>query len=108
MSARCKPGDLAVILYDLPGCERNIGRLVIVRGPSAIDYKGQLTWLITPVTPDPYIIDNPASGEFRFMEPGELGIEHPDDWMLPVHPVYPDETEDETLTAPEHELATLQ
>ena len=37
-----------------------------------------------------------------------VGIEHPDDWMLPVHPVYPDETEDETLTAPEHELATLQ
>ena len=84
MNTRCKPGDLAIIRYDVPGCENNIGRIVLVRPPAAIDYKGQLTWLITPVTDEPYIIDNPDTGEFRFMEYGELDIEQPDDWMTPI------------------------
>jgi hypothetical protein len=106
MSTRCKPGDLAVILYDIPGCESNIGRIVAVRGPAAIDYKGQLTWLITPVTPEPYVIDNPATGEFRPMEPGETRIEHPDDWMLPIRLEGADSDEDERT--PEPAPATLQ
>jgi hypothetical protein len=84
METRCKPGDLAMIKYDVPGCEANVGRLVIVNGPPAIDYKGQLTWLIMPVTPEPYVIDSPSTGVFRFMEYGEQGIEHPDDWMTPI------------------------
>ena len=84
MTTRCKPGDLAIITYDVPGCETNIGRLVTVRGPSAIDYKGQLTWLITPESDLPYVIDNPSTGIFRYMEEGELTIEHPDDWMVPI------------------------
>jgi hypothetical protein len=31
-------------------------------------------------------VDIPATGGFRFMEPGEMLIEHPDDWMIPVDP----------------------
>jgi hypothetical protein len=84
METRCKPGDLAMINYDMPGCETNFGRLVIVSGPPAIDYKGQLTWLIIPVTPEPYVINNPNTGAFRFMEFQEHGIEHPDEWMTPI------------------------
>ena len=30
--------------------------------------------------------DVPATGGFRFMEPGEMLVEHPDDWMTPVDP----------------------
>lgn len=92
MPTRCKPGDLAVIRYDVPGCEANIGRIVLIRPPAAIDYKGQLTWLITPITPEPYIVDNPYTSEFRFMEYGESDIEHPDDWMIPIRP---EDSEDE-------------
>jgi len=84
MSTRCKPGDLAMIVRDMPGCENNVGRLVAVRGPAAVDYKGQLTWLITPISAEPYIVDIPSTGEFRLMEPGESTIEHPDDWMIPI------------------------
>jgi hypothetical protein len=34
MTLRCKDGDLAVIVGELPGCEANIGRIVQVRGPA--------------------------------------------------------------------------
>ena len=101
MSTRCKPGDLAIIRYDVPGCEANIGRIVLVRPPAAIDYKGQLTWLVTPVTPEPYIVDNPYTGEFRFMEFGESDLEHPDDWMIPIRPEEEDDEDQQDIQNPE-------
>ena len=101
MSTRCKPGDLAIIRYDVPGCESNIGRIVLVRPPAAIGHKGQVTWLITPVTPEPYIVDNPDTGEYRFMEPGDFNIEHPDDWMIPIRP---EDVEDNQKNAEETTL----
>ena len=84
MNTRCKPDDIAFIEYVTLGCESNIGRLVIVRGPSTIDHKGKLTWLITPLGDEPYVIENLETGGFRWMEPGETRIEHPDDWMQPL------------------------
>jgi len=30
MKTRCKPGDLAVIVREEPGCEKNIGKIVEV------------------------------------------------------------------------------
>ncbi len=95
MTTRCKPGDLAIIVQDVPGCEDNIGRIVAVRGPSAIDYKGQLTWLITPLSDEPYIVDIPAIHGFRVMQVDEDQIEHPDDWMVPIRP---EEETDEIYT----------
>ena len=86
MNTRCQPGDLAIIAYDVPGCEDNIGRVVAVRGPGAIDCTGHLTWLITPLTAEPYIVAIPATGGFCFMEPGAMLVEHPDDWMTSVNP----------------------
>lgn len=85
MTTRCKPGDLAMITNDVPGCEDNIGRVVLVRGPDAIDYKGQLTWLITPIGDEPYIVDIPSINGFRVMGPEETNVEHPDDWMTPIN-----------------------
>jgi len=86
MSTRCKSGDLAIIAYDVPGCESNIGRVVHVRGPLAIDDRDHWTWLITPVTPEPYIVDIPETGGFRVMEADDTQIEHPDVWMVPIKP----------------------
>jgi hypothetical protein len=97
MTTRCKPDDLAIITQDVLGCEDNVGRIVLVRGPAWIDYKGQLTWLITPLGDEPYIVDMPETKGFRVREPGELNIEHPDDWMTPIRhlDVHEEETEEE-------------
>ena len=84
MNARCKPGDLAIIMYDEPQCTANIGRIVEVSGPPAYDIDGHLTWLIQPVTPEPYLINNRVDAAVRFMEWQEYGIEHRDDRMLPI------------------------
>ncbi len=91
MTTRCKPGDLAIIMYDEPQCAANIGRLVEVSGPLAIDVSGKATWLIQPITPEPYLINTWYDDSVRFMDYQEQGIEHPDEWMLPVG------------TEPEHE-----
>lgn len=86
MNTRCKPDGLAIIAIDFPSCKSNIGRVVKVSGPPALNRYGQLTWLIQPVTPEPFGI-NDSKGEFDyFMKPGETGIEHPDDWMIPIPP----------------------
>lgn len=92
---RCKPGDIAIITYDVPSCTANIGRMVEVSGPSEIDRNGRLTWLIQPVTPEPYMI-NDWDGKFvYFMRFRESGIEHPDEWMMPIRPDDLDEDTDE-------------
>ena len=85
MSTRCKPGDLAIIMYDVPQCAANIGRVVEISGPAEYNRDGRLTWLIRPVTPDPYLIHTRHDGTVRVMKYPEPGIEHPDEWMSPVH-----------------------
>ena len=93
MTTRCKPGDLAIILYDLPECTDNIGRMVEVSGPAATGEDGLTTWLIQPVTPEPFLINNSEGKFVRFMDWQEHGIEHPDAWMVPIRP---DDLLDET------------
>ena len=84
MSTRCKPGDLAIIMYDVPQCAANIGRVVEISGPAEYDRNGRLTWLIQPVTAEPYLISTYEEDSVRVMEYPEPGIEHPDEWMQPV------------------------
>jgi hypothetical protein len=84
MSTRCKPGDLAIIMYDVPQCMTNIGRVVEISGPAEYDRHGRLTWLIQPVTPEPYLIHTSHDDTVRVMGYPEPGIEHPDEWMQPV------------------------
>lgn len=85
MSTRCKPGDIAVIVEDFPEREKNIGRLVAIRGPSAINEMGQITWLITPLTDEPYIVNTRTPRRFRLMSLWQPNIEHPDSWMTPIN-----------------------
>ncbi len=84
MSTRCKPGDLAIIMYDVPQCASNIGRVVEIGGPAEYNRDGRLTWLIQPVTPEPYLIHTRHDDTVRVMKYPEPGIEHPDEWMTPV------------------------
>jgi hypothetical protein len=84
MSTRCKPGDLAIIMYDVPQCTANIGRVVEISGPAEYDRHGRLTWLIQPVTAEPYLINTSHDDSVRVMGYPEPGIEHPDEWMTPV------------------------
>ena len=96
MNTRCKPGDIAIIAYDTQVCAENIGRIVLVRGPSRIDAWGYLTWLITPINPEePYLIEQRKDGSTRFMAIDETDIEHRDIWMLPVKTGGLDKTEGE-------------
>lgn len=93
MSTRCKPGDLAIIMYDVAQCASNIGRVVEISGPAEYDRNGRLTWLIQPVTPEPYLINTSHDDSVRVMGYPEPGIEHPDAWMLPAGT----KSEDESL-----------
>lgn len=93
MTTRCKPGDLAIIIRDVPQCADNIGRFVEVSGPPAVNRYGQTTWLIQPVTPEPFLINSYDDDSVRFMGWQEPGIEQPDVWMLPIRP---DDLFDET------------
>jgi hypothetical protein len=86
MNTRCKPGDLAIITCDVPQCTANIGRVVEISGPARYDRNGRITWLIQPVTLEPYLINNWDDTSVRFMDYREEGIEQPDDWLLPIRP----------------------
>jgi hypothetical protein len=49
MQLHCRAGDVALVLYDTPPCESNVGRFVHVRGP--VHLSGDLRsscWLIEP------------------------------------------------------------
>jgi hypothetical protein len=101
MSTRCKPGDLAIIMYDVPQCMTNIGRVVEISGPAEYDRHGRLTWLIQPVTADPYLIHNSQDDSVTVMGYPEPGIEHPDEWMQPVqHRSAPGRAEDSRTLRP--------
>jgi hypothetical protein len=107
---RCKPGDLAIITYDVPSCTPNIGRLVRVDGPPRVNDRGQTTWLIEPVTTEPYMINDDLTGEFvAFLQYGEKGLEQPDHWMTPIRPgdLDDDADEQEDLTK-EREVVTCR
>jgi hypothetical protein len=107
MSLRCKAGDLALVVYDEPGCRSNIGRVVEVRGPVEINPRiGLQCWLIRPagsnrrwrVTDDSgWIQTETVSWKSR--------IEHPDAWLVPISPKA--STDCEEVEEPEEPEAEL-
>ena len=85
MNLRCKDGDMAVIVGDVPGCEGNIGCVVQVRGPT-IRLSGYICWLIKP-------LDNRKLQirEFNGLIVSEKvfwksKVRHPDCFLLPIRP----------------------
>jgi hypothetical protein len=85
IALRCKDGDLAVIVGDVPGCEGNIGCIVEVRGPT-IRLGGYICWLIKPISDRKIEIR-----EFNGVIVAETviwrsRIRHPDCFLLPIRP----------------------
>jgi len=83
MADRCKPGDIAIIIKDEPGCEANIGRVVHVLGPRKVFLIRGTVWLIKPVIGKTitYVdIDKKVKKGLA------TKIEHDDDWLLPIRP----------------------
>jgi hypothetical protein len=93
---RCKPGDIALVLYDEPGCEANIGRIVQVQGPINTNPQLQLPcWLIQPFEATPWIGGDP--GALRSISvTWRDRVEHPDAWMVPLAPLSEEESEAES------------
>ena len=85
MGLRCKDGDMAVIVGDVPGCEGNIGRIVQVRGPTT-HLAGYICWRIKPLDNRKLLIR-----EFNGIIVSEKvfwnsRIRHPDCFLLPIRP----------------------
>ena len=85
MGLRCKDGDMAVIVGDVPGCEGNIGCIVQVRGPT-IKLSGYICWRIKPLDNRKILIR-----EFKGVIVSEKvfwnsRIGHPDCFLLPIRP----------------------
>jgi hypothetical protein len=88
---KCKHGDLALVLYDTPGCEQNIGKVVIVRGPARIVIKTQMMgWRIKPLFPAPWgvVLHN---GAIKSVVVDWFScVFHEDAWLMPLRPLPPD------------------
>jgi len=88
MTLRCKDGDLAIIVGELPGCEANIGRIVQVRGPAHISEQcgDLLCWVIKPIDRKKmlilYIPDILVSDYVTW----KMDIKLPDCWLIPIRP----------------------
>jgi hypothetical protein len=88
MTLRCKDGDLAIVVGELPGCESNIGRIVRVRGPAVPSFQcaGLMSWVIRPITLKKMInlyIPNILISE---QVTWKMGIKLPDCWLIPIRP----------------------
>ena len=85
MQSRCKPGDIAVILYDEPECLMNVGRLVRVHPSLALNEELNLEcWLVEPLDGSTWAVsESDGSISFAILRPDDR-IEHPDAWMLPI------------------------
>jgi hypothetical protein len=107
MSLRCKQGDLALVVYDEPGCESNIGRAVEVRGPVEINPRiGLQCWLIRPAGSSGRwrVVRDPAPARTEIVS-WKNRIEHPDAWLLPIPPLT--ESDRDANTVPEEREAEL-
>ena len=85
MGLRCKDGDMAVIVGDVPGCEDNIGCIVQVRGPT-IKLSGYICWRIKPLENRKLLIreyNGVIVSEKVFWN---SKIRHPDCFLLPIRP----------------------
>ena len=87
MKTRCKPGDLAVIVREEPGCEANIGKLVEVRGPIYMDQLCGPCWIIRSISTTGDWLCRTIHGPVRRISGGVRwsdGIDHPDAWLMPI------------------------
>lgn len=77
----CSPGNLAIIIKEDPGCEINIGRIVIVSAKGANDVRFGWTWVIKPLDQSPMLAIN---DETEVVGIATSDIYQPDDWLQPI------------------------
>jgi hypothetical protein len=82
-AGQCEWGDSALVVRTAAGCEANLGREVVVRGPFKVNRKDGVIWKIHPVRRTPWAVRN-RDGTVSFEKPSLLGIECPDAWLLLV------------------------
>jgi hypothetical protein len=87
MNTPCKPGDLAIVVPEEPGCEKNIGKVVEVGGPIRVCGIRGPQWLIRSASPKIrwYYKDWAASTRWYRGLRFEHEIDHPDAWMVPIN-----------------------
>ena len=93
MNFRCKPGDLALVLYDEPSCSENIGKIVEVRGPVQRNSRLKLMcWLIKPINRQLWHCVRRSGEHYTSHVTWTRQLEHPDAWLLPLRPGEIDES----------------
>ena len=82
----CEAGDIAVITWDEAPVFSNVGKLVWVIEPGLDDPKWGTCWYIMPVDyeDDHLFIEETEEERIKPNHPGQLGIKHPDAWLLPI------------------------
>ncbi len=91
MELICNEGDLALVIYDEPGCEENIGKVVHVSGPVEVNRELQLPcWLIQPVHSNLWRVRTVRGKLVTESVTWESRVEHPDAWLIPLRPQTPE------------------
>ena len=97
---RCKEGDLAVIVKEFSGCEKNLGVVVKLIGPvqfvAAIEHP---MWPVVPLSGAKLLaINNDGSGPPEAMDTSKCGhVLHPDQWLMPLKDQKASEAESKDL-----------
>jgi hypothetical protein len=108
MALRCKDGDLAVIVGEMPGCESNIGRIVQVRGPAKLNHQcGLICWRIRTVTRKKLFILYPSGKLIAERVTWKSRTQHPDCWLIPIRPPAEDTNTSEPLKIEIKNLAEM-
>ena len=109
MGLRCRDGDLAIIVGELPGCETNIGRIVQVRGPAQVNAQcgGLICWVIRPITRKKMINSYEPNELITERVTWKLNIKHPDCWLIPIRPPEDDQGTVEAEHLPIEQLERL-
>jgi hypothetical protein len=81
---RCKDGELALVIHDIPECAENIGRIVLLSGPLTLNREHRKQcWLVEPVVKRLYAFECEGAVRRRVVLFRDL-VEHPDDWLMPI------------------------
>ncbi len=73
----CQPGDIAIVVNDEPGCEANIGRLVLVKRPSTFVQDAGFWWEVEPLGSPLWVCYQPSLDrcEVSSFEEADIAIE---------------------------------
>ena len=90
---KCKDGDLALVIYDMPGSQQNIGKIVQVQGPATLVIRTQMMgWRIKPLFSQPWGVTQLDGSLDVEVVDWNSGVFHEDEWLMPIRPLGPEKT----------------